>query len=51
MFNGDNIFSLLNYVCENEFKQTLVYFHNLSYDSSFIIKQNIVITDVIICDG
>ena len=48
--NGRNIFSLLNHISRNEKNEddavenesgnnNLVYFHNLSYDASFIIKE------------
>ena len=64
--NGRNIFSLMNYIerlteeVENEdvdenedikFPSFLVYFHNLSYDAAFIIKEQLCIQDFLMVDG
>lgn len=43
-----NIIALLRHVPDEE---NLVYFHNLSYDAAFIIKQNFEVYQPTFCDG
>ena len=37
-FNGLNFNSLFNHYKESEFKKFLIYFHNLTYDAQFLLK-------------
>jgi hypothetical protein len=61
MSNGRNIFSLLNsilkplteeFITENKgIARFLVYFHNLSYDAAFILKEYVKISSFIMVNG
>lgn len=41
----------MNYIANNTPGNSLVYFHNLSYDATFIIKEYLSVRDFLIVDG
>ncbi|CAL6053829.1 DNA_polymerase [Hexamita inflata] len=54
ILHGRNIYSLLNHIdqiTEKEKKNLYVYFHNLSYDAAFILKEQLQINTVLRSDG
>jgi hypothetical protein len=61
MSNGRNIFSLLNHIYKSlttleilenkKVARHLVYFHNLSYDTAFILKEFVKISSFLMVNG
>ena len=51
--HGRNIFSLLNDIVKykSDHHKFLVYFHNLSYDAAFILKEYVDISSFLMIDG